>query len=300
MNAVSEIGRVGPDRFALVIGAMKSGTTSLFEVLSQHPQIAACSEKEPNFFAFGEAWSRGWKWYAGLWAWDAARHRIALEASPSYTTYPARPGVPERIASIPGADFRFIYIMRHPCDQIESNIRHTLYAGWGTSLDEAGVPEWMIETASYAMQLDRFHALFPLDRFLLLTLDEFERDPAGVLRRVCSFLGVDEQFAYERVDERYNSGAVYEMPAVWARIAKSPLARWAARRVLPRGLKHRIRAQLARLPGRAAPLGRYRLNEDERAAVMERLDADLARLESYYGVPAGSLWGRTARVPAGL
>ena len=39
-----------PDRIALIIGAMKSGTTTLFEVLSQHPQIAAAPDKECDFF----------------------------------------------------------------------------------------------------------------------------------------------------------------------------------------------------------------------------------------------------------
>lgn len=39
------------NNFAVIIGCMKCGTTSLFYYLSQHPQIAACNPKEPNFFA---------------------------------------------------------------------------------------------------------------------------------------------------------------------------------------------------------------------------------------------------------
>ena len=36
-----------PDHFAFIIGAMKSGTTSLFEILSQHPQVCPSKIKEP-------------------------------------------------------------------------------------------------------------------------------------------------------------------------------------------------------------------------------------------------------------
>ncbi len=37
----------------LVIGAGKSGTTSLYHYLRQHPQIFMSPTKEPNFFALG-------------------------------------------------------------------------------------------------------------------------------------------------------------------------------------------------------------------------------------------------------
>ena len=39
-----------PDRFAFIIGAMKAGTTSLFEILSQHPQVCPSKTKEPDYF----------------------------------------------------------------------------------------------------------------------------------------------------------------------------------------------------------------------------------------------------------
>ncbi len=36
-------------RFAIVIGAMKSGTTSLFRHLGTHPEVLPCRVKEPKF-----------------------------------------------------------------------------------------------------------------------------------------------------------------------------------------------------------------------------------------------------------
>ena len=36
----------------LIIGAAKSGTTSLWSYLKQHPEVFMCKPKEPNFFIF--------------------------------------------------------------------------------------------------------------------------------------------------------------------------------------------------------------------------------------------------------
>ena len=49
--------------FALIIGAMKCGTTSLFYYLSQHPEICSCREKEPEFFTNDAKWYQGFNWY---------------------------------------------------------------------------------------------------------------------------------------------------------------------------------------------------------------------------------------------
>jgi hypothetical protein len=38
----------------LVLGPGKTGTTSLYAYLVEHPQIAMSAIKEPNFFEFGE------------------------------------------------------------------------------------------------------------------------------------------------------------------------------------------------------------------------------------------------------
>lgn len=278
-----------PDRFALIIGAMKSGTTTLFEMLGQHPQIAAATVKEVGYFSNPGKVARGFDWYCSHWDWDGSSHRVALEASPAYTQFPARPGVPKRIAEAPVADFRFIYIMRNPLDQIESTVRHTLYAGWGQPLDE-GIPDWMIETASYATQLDEYLKVFPEEQFLLLTLEEYSRSPLMTLRRVCEFLGVDVEFEFENVRSRYNTGELYEAPQFVARLIKWPTARSFAKRIFPRSLHHRIRSALGMLPTRNESLGRYELSDGEKAWVIEQLSEDLRRLETRYGVDTARNW----------
>ena len=91
------------DNFALIIGAAKSGTTSLFYYLAEHPEISSCSIKEPNFFTDDEKLSKGWGWYQNLWTWDSEIHKIAMEASTSYTKIPYFPNAAERIVKMPAS-----------------------------------------------------------------------------------------------------------------------------------------------------------------------------------------------------
>lgn len=278
-----------PENFALIIGAMKSGTTSLFEILSQHPEVAVAREKEPGYFAEEEAMLKGWDWYVGLWDWNPVRHKIAIEASTAYSKAPKPAGVPERIAAVPGARFRFIYMMRHPLDQIRSHLRHAFYAGWERSLDR-GVPDYMIEIASYAMQIDQYLKCFPQASMLLVTLEEFREAPLAVLRRVCAFLEVDGDFEFKGVYERYNAGDAYELPPFWAALVKARTVRLLADRLLPRSLWHGLRKRLPRLTSGRASLSRYDLTDTEKATILKRLGPDLRRLESTYGIDIARFW----------
>src|SRR5688572_22991010 len=65
----------------LIIGASKSGTTSLAAYLSQHPEVFMSSRKEINFFDlhYGE----GVDWYRAHFA-DAGDRREVGEATPTY------------------------------------------------------------------------------------------------------------------------------------------------------------------------------------------------------------------------
>ena len=278
-----------PKNFAIIIGAMKSGTTSLFDLLCQHPEVAGCRTKEPDFFASHADPSASWDGYTSLWNWMPGEHRIALEASVSYAKAPWVPDVPGRIHSVTDVGFRFIYMMRHPLRRIESQVRHGVYDGWGQSLDE-GIAEDLLDFSRYAMQLDQYMEFFPRESILALTLDEFQATPSDVLRRCCEFLEISEGFEFQRVFERRNTGDFYSVHPVVADLARSRWLGSAARTVLPRRAHHWIREFFARRLGGQKTLGRWRLNEEEEDLILQKLSSDLRRLVRHYGVDAQGLW----------
>jgi hypothetical protein len=69
---------------------MKCGTTSLFNHLADHPEVAPCRTKEPNYFS-GDAFNADDpNAYFALWDWDPSRHKIAIEASNAYAKMHSR------------------------------------------------------------------------------------------------------------------------------------------------------------------------------------------------------------------
>ncbi|WP_140455462.1 sulfotransferase [Amaricoccus solimangrovi] len=181
--------------FALILGAMKSGTTTLYDYLVTHPEIAACVRKEPSFFASDRRRKLPRRYYR-LWPdFDPRRHRYAIEASVDYTKQPRYRNVTKWIGEFP-ANFKYIYIMRDPVDRIESQIAHNIAKGRITRENYADNLEATISTSRYAYQLDAFREPLGDPEVLLLDFDELRRDPMTLLARVVDFLGIDPTFTF--------------------------------------------------------------------------------------------------------
>jgi len=175
----------------LLIGSMKSGTTSLWGYLHDHPEVFVPEEKEPDFFVAGIAWERGLDWYESLF--DGAEHAKARgEASTNYTKAHRFRGVPERIASIL-PDVKLIYVMRNPIERMISHYLHLrATAQENLPIERAFVEHrTYLETSRYAFQLGGYLERFPRERLLLMTAEELRDDPIESRTRVYSFLGVD-------------------------------------------------------------------------------------------------------------
>ena len=55
-----------------LIGAAKAGTTSLYDILKQHPQVYLPFQKEPMFFSNDNNFNRGMEWYSHTFFQQAA------------------------------------------------------------------------------------------------------------------------------------------------------------------------------------------------------------------------------------
>ena len=116
----------------IVIGAQKSGTSSMFAYLKQHPQIVRPVFKEPYFF--DRHYHRGLQWYGCNFPSRAAISRLNDRfGRPHFTfeataTYVFDPDVPPRIA----ADIttrKFIVLLRNPVERAISAYWHARRMG---------------------------------------------------------------------------------------------------------------------------------------------------------------------------
>jgi hypothetical protein len=273
-----------PARFGLIVGAMKCGTTSLFNYLATHPEVAPCRTKEPNYFSSDDFRPHDPKSYFSLWDWDPNVHKVAIEASVNYTKMPTNPNCAERIAQFSDLDFRFIYCMRNPIDRIESHVYHGLYAGWTKPLEE-GISEHTLNTSRYAMQLNAFAKIFGRDRILLLVLEEFQKSPGAEFRRVCDFLKIDPNHSLSDTGLHNRSSDHYLQRPLWNRVRGiEPLRR------LSHLIPNRLRQAVIRATGEKVS-ARKNLMPSERADIAAALHADLLRLKSDYGIDAATTWG---------
>lgn len=178
----------------LVIGAMKSATTSLCDLLGSHPDIFISKPKEPEFFCKDEVYTQGLSWYESLFS--SAVEKIAVgEGTASYTKRLTFPNTARRIAhNLP--DIKLIYIVRHPLERIESHWVHSTLTGSVKTRFCDAIRQYpgYIDTSLYFHQISAYREHFPDDRILVLFFEDFKVAPHIVLERCFQFLGVDPSF----------------------------------------------------------------------------------------------------------
>lgn len=185
-----------------VIGAMKSGTTSLCNYLGCHPDIFMSKLKEPMHFSRVEHWSFGNEKYLSLFA-DAKAEAYVGEGSTEYTKLPSRKGVAQRLYDFsPRA--RLIYLMRDPFKRILSQYKHMVRAKRETRLlsdaikgcfkNGSGHTDYL-SNSYYAYQLLPYLELFGNEALFLGTFEEFVASPEDFCRKIFAWLDIDQSFA---------------------------------------------------------------------------------------------------------
>lgn len=270
--------KIPRDAYLLIIGAMKSGTSSLFHYLLQHPQICPASDKEPEYFLKAQNHAEPIDSYSDLWDFDPAVHRYAMEASTGYTKAPSESGVPERI-SADKIQPKFIYIMRDPIQRIEShyNFSKSYHAG-DLSIDSP----YLVTLSDYYYQLSQYRDYFPKEDFLLIDFDSFTTNPRDTLRTVYRFLGLESPRLPE--DFSVKNATQLENP-ILARISRSSL-RFPIK-LIPRGLRLKIRDQLRK---HLKKEDYTRLSDPQKETIKKRLRENMIKLKTEYGFDT-TRWG---------
>lgn len=177
----------------IIIGAMKSATSTLHEQLKQQPGFFMSEEKEPNFFSNDEIYANGLDWYSSLF-FNAAPGELCGESSTHYTKLPTYPHTVARMkAALPHV--KLIYMIRHPIDRLISHYLHEqLECRMQLPIDEAinKHPE-LISYSCYNMQLEPFRDAYGAENILLIFFEQFVRKGQEELERVCEFLGFQGQ-----------------------------------------------------------------------------------------------------------
>ena len=202
--------------YILIVGAMKSGTTTLFDILSQHPQISPCRHKEPGFFAFEDRWAEGFEWYESLYDFDKNKHIYAMDGSTDYTKYPFCDRVIDRLKESFPREFKIIYIIRDPIDRIQSHARHVqltkkkigqmLSPRMDHSFD-CGISPVSIEISKYYQQILRYYTYFNKESIHILKFEDLISNQEFEVNKILNFLDLKsikiEYMSSNSFDKKY-------------------------------------------------------------------------------------------------
>lgn len=217
----------------LIIGAAKSGTSSVHNYLNQHPEIYMSKNKEPNFFAY-EGWQPDFcgpgdaeattnvktvphlEDYQALFK-DVTNEKAIGESSTFYLY------IPETAARIQHyiPDAKLITILRHPVDRAYSFYSHLRRDGRETLKDfyqafkeeekrrkKHWSPVWRYQDFGfYGQQLQRYFDRFDRQQIRVYLYEDLQSDPQKMLKNIFNFLEVDDKFT-TNLSVRYNQSEV--------------------------------------------------------------------------------------------
>lgn len=271
-----------------LVGAMKSGTTSLYQYLNAHPQAFLSPVKEPQYFCKertpqpsdrANGITVDWEDYVRLF--ERVQDEVAIgEASSGYLC--SRSAAYEIHRRFPKA--RILIILRDPAERAYSqyltewrwNYNHASFRE-SLSYDRvSGEPlAWVasrphIAISLYHDQVKRYLDTFGPDQVRVYLFDDLKRDVDSLMSDVDSFLGLERRFASKSLEVRFNRSAKPHFLTV-DRFVVEPLSR----RILTPTMRAKLRERLRKIYYRKV----YSINPEDRNYLTGIFRNDILKLQ---------------------
>jgi len=184
----------------LGLGTQKGGTTTLHQLLRQHPEVYLPACKEVHFFDLNHA--AGETWYRRHFQASSTTQKCG-EITPFYLYHPDAPGRIHQLLP----DARMIVLLRHPVDRAISQLFHAKRLGFEplepadalraeasrlASGDPISLQEHSyVSRSRYVEQLERYEALFPSHQLLIMRSEDLFEQPLKAWEILQQFLKLE-------------------------------------------------------------------------------------------------------------
>lgn len=219
-------------RNIFIVGAAKSGTTTLYYLLSQHPELCTPIVKEPNYFSNIDNESDIVKpgngpgddstvWTDSLQSYDDLypikdQHKVKLDASVSYLySSTAAAQISEY-----DPDAKIIIVLRNPVERAFSHYKHLLRDGRETKSFENALAlenerirngwefSWhLAHMGMYNSQIQRFFQHFDREQIRIFLLEDLKKDIASTIQEITRFIRLND-YDYNFDQKEHNTSGV--------------------------------------------------------------------------------------------
>ena len=213
----------------MCIGAAKSGTTSLYDILKKNSNVFIPSFKEPHFFDSPTVYKNGIKWYESTY-FKGVRNEMSI--GDFTASYLFEKKAAERIYNDLGKNVKFIVILRNPVDRAYSHYLHAkrdlhekesfskaLMLEKDRLIEARKQSDYLLELRNsyigqgfYHTMLTQFFAFFPKENFLILHFEEdFIKNRKESMNKIYSFLKIND----EGIDFNIKSNPAAQARLTW-------------------------------------------------------------------------------------
>ncbi len=245
----------------MIIGAAKAGTTSLFNILSEHPQIYGSIIKETGFFSNDDKFKKGFNWYQGNFFKNGETYPVRMEATPAYLTWSDKvaPRLKGKYKS--HTDIKFAVIFRDPSQRAYSHYWHRVRLGHETLSFEDAIraehnrlaQDWddllysgdgkygYFRAGCYSSRLKPFLKQFNENQFFFLLQEDLSpENHKNTLVKLLKFLDIDESIdlTYQRANVSSKPRKQWVRRSYWG-LKKTPMKQ-IYKRMIPDKLRNRI------------------------------------------------------------
>ena len=258
-----------------LIGAMKSGTTTISKHLEIQKEICFGPRKEIEFFSL----RMGNLEYKKSNFWELydlkSHHKFVFDGSTGYTKYPAEKGVPKRIFDH-GLKPKFIYIVRNPLERIESHYNYMLkdlnWNGYITS-------KHLIHTSNYYLQLKQYEPFFLKKDILIIDFEELKNNHKICMQKIYDHIGLKDYC----IGDVVQSNMTKPVNRKQIEIKKKLEGKFT---FLPQPIKQAGKKVLSNLFAKK----KKKLKSKERKLIQSQLQDDMKKFKTEYGFPVEK-WG---------
>ncbi len=205
----------------LIIGAGRSGTTSIYKYLDNHPEVCFSSVKEVHYFSINDLYKRGVKYYQSFF-----NHYKDEKIRASADTYLLMDyEAIERIVKY-NPDIKILVMLRNPVERAYSSYNYSVNYGHHQKLSSFSSCigfEKNIENepdiikrnnnghlygSLYYKHLQYWMNAFPKQSFLLLATSELKNNPSDFYSKITTFLDIEHFIGNFNISEKHNANAV--------------------------------------------------------------------------------------------